>query len=185
MTISLLSSPKILPNSPDSPYPTISDISVTLNGVVNLLKNIKEHKTFVPDKIPNRFLKECSTEIVPSLVLLFQASIKQSKVPSEWKHALVSPIFKRGDKSLPSNYRPVSLVCKILEHIIYSKMMKHLKSHDILSSAQHGFCQNHSCESQLLLTVNDFAKGLDDGNQWPWISQRHSTRYLTRIYSLN
>jgi len=108
----------VLPNLPDSPYPTISDISVTLNGVVNLLKNIKEHKVFGPDKIPNRLLKECATEIAPSLVLLFQASIKQSKVPSEWKHALVSPIYKKGDKSLPSNYRPVSLVCvcsKILE----------------------------------------------------------------------
>ena len=157
-----------LPSLPNSPYPAISDISVTFNGVVNLLKNIKEHKAHGPDKIPNRLLKECATEIAPSLVLLFQASIKQSKVPSEWKHALVSPIFKNGDKSLPSNYRPVSLVCvccKILEHIIYSEVMKHLNSHNILSNAQHGFRQNHSCESQLLLTVNDFAKALDDGKQ--------------------
>jgi len=80
------------------------------------------------NKIPNRLLKECAVEIAPSLVLLFQTSIKQSKVPFEWKHALISPIFKKGDKSLPFNYRPVSLVCvccKILEHIIYSEVMKH------------------------------------------------------------
>ena len=44
---------------------------------------IKEHKAYGPDKIPNCLLKECATEIAPSLVLLFQASIKQSKVPSE------------------------------------------------------------------------------------------------------
>ena len=87
-----------LPVLPDSPYPIISDISITHNGVVNLLKNIKVHKAHGPDKIPNRLLKECATEIAPSLVLLFQASIKQSKVPSEWKHALVSPIFMKGDK---------------------------------------------------------------------------------------
>ena len=82
-----------LPTLPESVYPTISDISVTYNGVVNLLKNIKEHKAHGPDKIPNRLLKECATEIAHPLVLLFQASIKQSKVPSEWKHALVSPTY--------------------------------------------------------------------------------------------
>ena len=74
---------KTVPNLPDSPYPTISNISVTFNGLANLLKNIKEYKAHGPDKIPNRLLKECVTEIAPSLVLLFQVSIKQSKVPSE------------------------------------------------------------------------------------------------------
>ena len=106
---------------------------------MNLLKNIEEHKAHGPDKIPNRLLKECAVEIAPSLVLLFQTSIKQSKVPSEWKHALVSRIFKKGEKSLPSNYRPVSLVCvrcKMLEH---TEIMKHLNLHNILSDAQHGF----------------------------------------------
>ena len=48
--------------------------------------------------------------------------------------------------------------------------MKHLNSHKILSDAQNGFRQNHSCESQLLLTVNDFAKGLDDGKQTDAVS---------------
>ena len=48
--------------------------------------------------------------------------------------------------------------------------MKHLNSHEILSDAQHGFRQNHSCISQLLLTVNDFAKGLDDGKQTDAVS---------------
>ena len=48
--------------------------------------------------------------------------------------------------------------------------MKHLNSHKILSDAQHGFRQNHSCESQLLLTVNDFAKGLNDGKQTDAVS---------------
>ena len=142
---------------------------------MNLLKNIKEHEAHGPDKIPNHpdkipnhLLKECAVEIAPSLVLLFQTSIKQSKVPFEWKHALISPIFKKGDKSLPFNYRPVSLVCvccKILEHIIYSEIMKHLNLNNILSDAQHGFQQNHSCESQLLLTVDDSAKGFNDGKQ--------------------
>ena len=102
------------------------------------------------------------------MVLLFQASLKQSIVPTEWKHAFVTPIFKKGDRSLASNYRPVSLtsVCgKLLEHIVYSEVMNHLNLHDILSNAQHGFHSKLSCETQLLLTVHDFASGLNDGKQ--------------------
>ena len=95
---------------------------------------------------PNCLLKECADEIVPALTLLFQASINQSGVPTEWKHALVTPVFKKGDRSLPSNYRPVSLTCvcgKILEHIVYSEVMKHLNLYNILSDVQHGFRQHH------------------------------------------
>ena len=113
-------------------------------------------------------LKECAVEIAPSLTLLFQASINQSVVPTEWKHALVTPVFKKGDCSLPSNYRPVSLTCvcgKILEHIVYSEVMKHLNLYNILSDVQHGFRQHYSCELQLLLTVHDLVTSLDNSKQ--------------------
>ena len=69
---------------------------------------------------------------------------------------------------MASNYRPVSLtsVCgKLLEHIIYSGVMNHLNLHNILTDAQHGFHLKHSCETQLLLMVHDFACGLNDGKQ--------------------
>ena len=70
-----------------------------------ILKDLKQYKAPENDLILNHLLKE----IVPVLTLLFQTSIKQSKVPSKWKHAHISPIFKIGDHSLPSNYRPISL----------------------------------------------------------------------------
>ena len=116
------------PMSSTSLFPDIPAISVTLNGVIKLLQNLKPYKASGPDKIPTRLLKECAKEIAPSLVLLFQASLKQSIVPTEWKHAFVTPIFKKGDRSLASNYKPVSLtsVCgKLLEHIVYSEVMNH------------------------------------------------------------
>ena len=135
-----------IPMSPGS-YPDISAIEVTLKGVIKLLQDLKPYKANGPDKIPTRLLKECAKEIAPSLVLLYQASLKQSIVPTEWKHALVTPIviFKKGDWSLASNYRPIPLtsVCgKLLEHIIFSKIMDHLNLYNILSDAQHGFIQN-------------------------------------------
>ena len=92
------------------------------------------------------------------LTLLFQASIHQSLVPLDWKHANIMPIFKKGDRSLCSNNRPVSLTCicsKIVEHIVYSHISSHLSQYDILCNEQHGFRNLRSCKTQLLLTVND------------------------------
>ena len=80
----------------------------------------------------------------------------------------MTPIYKKGNRHEACNYRPISLtshVCKTLEHIIFSEIINHLESNDILSAKQHGFRKHHSCESQLLLTIHDLAKGLDDKQQ--------------------
>ena len=80
----------------------------------------------------------------------------------------IVPLFKNGNHSLPNNYRPVSLtlICsKILEHIVYSHVFAHLSKHNILCDQQHGFQQSRSCETQLILTINDFAESLNRNEQ--------------------
>ena len=149
-------------------YPGICDPVIGLDGVVKLLRNLKPNKASGPDMIPNRVLKEAAVEIAPFLVMLFQASLDQGILPKEWKHSYVSPIYKKGDRSLPVNYRLVSLTCtccKILEHIVYSSVIKHLESNGIFSEAQHGFRKHHSCITQLVEAVHDFADALDKGQQ--------------------
>ena len=94
--------------------------------------------------------------------------VQQGEVPEGWKLANVTPLFKKGDKNDTSNYRPISptsvCVCsKLLEHILHSKIMKHLENHTILTDQQHGIRKRRSCESQLILTVQDLAAGLWDG----------------------
>ena len=86
----------------------------------------------------------------------------------DWKSANVVPVFKKVERSIPSNYRPVSLTCicsKLLEHIIYSHIFLHLKKYDILCEEQHGFRANRSCERQLISAVNDIAENMDAGKQ--------------------
>ena len=64
----------------------------------------------------------------------------------------------KGNTNLAVNYRPVSLTCvccKLLEHIIYSHVMAHLQTNNLLSVNQHGFRSGFSCETQLILTVHD------------------------------
>ena len=79
--------------------------------------------------------------------------------------ASVTPLFKKGDRNNPTNYRPVSLTsvcCKILERSIHSNIMTHLDRYDILSSCQYGFRTKHSTELQLLHTVHDFTSSLNE-----------------------
>ena len=86
----------------------------------------------------------------------------------DWKKALISPTFKKGDIHKPANYRPVSLrsiCCEILEHIVHKHVIKHLNDHHVLNDAQHGFQKRPSCESLLILTVQDLAQGLNDEDQ--------------------
>ena len=115
-----------IPTLGQSPHPDMPDIQVTVKGVVKLLKNLNPRKAAGPNKIPCRLLKTVAEEIAPALTLLFNLSLREETVPSIWKHAIVQPVFKKGCRGSPANYRPISLtsVCgKIMEHIIRSSTL--------------------------------------------------------------
>ena len=107
-------------------------------------------------------------ELAPGLAHLFQISIDNGKIPLDWKSALVTPVFKKGNRSTPANYRPISLtsiVCKILEHIIHTSVISYFERNNILTDCQHGFRKHRSCETQLILMINDLSRGLNDKQQ--------------------
>jgi hypothetical protein len=81
-----------------SSTPEIPPIIIHHNGVMKLLTSLNPHKAMGPDSIPGRLLKETAKEITPALTFIFQASINQSKIPSDWKTAIVAPVFKKGDR---------------------------------------------------------------------------------------
>jgi len=155
-----------IPLMNNSPYPDISTLSITEEGLFQLLMQLDPWKASGPDGIPACLIKEMAKEFTPMLTLIFQASIQQGVVPDDWKKALDTPVYKKGDRSNPANYHPISLtcvVCKILEHIITSSIYTHLSTNTILHDAQHGFQKRRSCETQLIDTIHDFATALNDG----------------------
>ena len=157
-------SPKIQPNFDEKDrLPTLNPLKVSTRGILKLLSNLNPNKAIGPDNVPGKFLKLCSHEIADIYQVLFQASLDQGVVPPDWKEANIVPLFKKGDKSSPENYRPISLTslsCKLLEHVVHSNIMTHLDNFNVLDDAQHGFRKRRSCVSQLISTLDDFANCL-------------------------
>ena len=112
------------PRQPASPV--MPNIIFTQAGIAKLLHKLNPHKANGPDEIPISFLQNYSTEISKFLVIIFQNSYDSGKLPNDWLTANIAPVFKKGNKKLPSNYRPVSLTavtCKIMEHIVHSHII--------------------------------------------------------------
>ena len=146
----------------------MTNITVTREGVLKLLQDLKENKACGPDNIPPRVLKTAAEPISSCLQLLFTASLAKGTVPDDWKLANITPVFKKGERFKASNYRPVSLttICsKLMEHVVVSQVMQHFDHHSILTDCQHGFRAGRSCETQLLDLTQELHQHLEDYEQ--------------------
>ena len=151
-----------------SEFPRMENINITEKGVLQLLESLKVHKASGPDKISARVLKQLAPVISSILTTIYKRSYETGEIPQDWRSADVTPVYKKGKKSDPANYRPISLTsipCKLLEHIITSAVMKHGKRNDILYDLQHGFRDKRSCESQLLGFIDDVVNATHNGQQ--------------------
>nr|VZI30272.1 unnamed protein product [Spirometra erinaceieuropaei] len=101
------------------------------------------------------------------LALIFQTSFLTGCLPSDWKSATITPLFKGGSRASANNYRPVSLTstcCKITEKIIKKVLMQFLEHHHLLSDDQYGFRRGRSSLTNLLFTLERWTKARDEGN---------------------
>jgi hypothetical protein len=106
--------------------------------------------------------------MIPYLARLLEVTINNGTLPSDWKMAIVVPIYKGGGRSVVRNYRPVSLtsvVCKQMEHVIAGYIIQVWEENDWLFEGQHGFRPRYSCETQIITVFQDIADALDHG--WP------------------
>ncbi|CAH1248772.1 Hypp8402 [Branchiostoma lanceolatum] len=157
-----------LPDMGPSPHTPMMDIKIDTTGINKLLDNLNPHKACGPDHVHACVLKELSTTLSPFLQAIFQKSLDTGCVPEAWKEANIAPVYKKGNRLDPANYRPISLTCicsKIMEHIIASSMMTHFDSNNILYDLQHGFRNSRSCESKLLSLTDDLAHNREKGIQ--------------------
>ena len=144
----------------------IDKVVIIEEDVYELLCKIDTSKACGPDEIPGQLLKEGAPLIAEPLSIFFNNSLQSGSLPRDSISGNVTPVFKKGDKHLPKNYRPISLtslVVKLMENIIYRKLMDFLLENNKLNPYQHGFRQHHSCQTQLIETIHCWANALDRG----------------------
>ena len=123
-------------------YHGITEIIADQHGITKLFQNLDPSKACGPDNIPTVVLKTCADKVAPTKY------IGTGTLPTDWLKASVSCVFKKGDRNLAKNYRPISLTfvsCKLLEHIICRHLMSHLQYRKILTHLNHGFRSGFSC----------------------------------------
>ena len=141
-------------------------IHISKAVVIKHLKKLSPNKSPGPDQIGSSFLLEVHEVIAEPLCYIFNKSLCDGEVPRDWKVANVTPIFKKGNKSDPGNFRPISLtsqICKVLESIIKEKIVNHLDTYSLIHESQHGFTKGKSCLTILLSFLEDITKSVDDG----------------------
>ena len=134
-----------------------------------IAKKIKKMKDNISPGVDGilKELKEIVEQISTPLVKLFNLSLEEGIVPSEWKEANITLLFKKGSRDKPENYRPVSLtsvVCKLLETLIRDHMVEFLIKHKLINTSQHVFLKARSCNSCLTNLSQENTKWVDDGS---------------------
>ena len=147
----------------------MTDINITAEMVRDAIDELKEYSAPGPDNIPPKVIKELKEELIVPLTILFRKSLENGKIPDDWREANVTPLFKKGKKTDPGNYRPVSLtnvVGKTMERVIKVALTSYIESNKRLSDTQHGFRNGRSTQTNLIEYLNATTKLLDEGKNF-------------------
>ena len=144
---------------------SLRTIDFSNNYVLKIIRNLDPNKARGHDMISIRMVKICDDSICKPLKLISQSSLESGKFPSEWKKANMVPIYKKGDKQILENYRPISLLPitgKILERLLYDTMFEFFTENNLISGNQSGFKTGDSCVNELLPITHEIYQSFDD-----------------------
>ena len=151
----------------DGDVPELETIEFRAELVEQKLAKLRPFSSPGPDGLHPRLLDATAGALTGRWAEMFSESMETGCLPDDWKTANVTPIFKKGSKQQPGNYRPITLTavpCKTMESIIRDEIMAHLSESGLLHEAQHGFRPRRSCVTQLLSTLDDLSKMTENGD---------------------
>ena len=146
----------------------LEDFEFSPGDISKALAELDPYSSAPDGDIPARILHSCRAALSIPLHMLWDESLSNGITPPSLKLQYIAPIFKRGDKTLAANYRPVSLTSNLLktfERIMRNKIVEHLETNELLPESQHGFRKQRGCLTQLLQHMDDVFKELNSGNE--------------------
>jgi hypothetical protein len=148
-------------------YAPASEPKLTSSSKVQqAIRSLKLGKAPGPNGIPNRVLRHLPKRAITFLTKVFNAVLGRQYFPSAWKHSRVVSIMKQGkDPTLPSSYRPISLldtVGKLFEKILLARVLREASELGLLLDEQFGFRPRHSTTLQMARLVERVNRNFDE-----------------------
>ena len=163
---SRLDEPTTLPLVHNTTSQRLEQIRTSQEEVAHLIRVMDSSKANGPDEISIKLLQMTNPVISGSLAKLFNNSFTQGKVASKWKQANVTPVYKKGDRQIITNYRPISLISvlgKLQERIVFKSLFKFLSQNKLLTWHNSGFKPMDSAMNQLILVTHKIYTAIDNG----------------------
>ena len=142
----------------------LDNIEISSNDIESIISTLNVNKAVGPDLISHKLLMNIKSSVARPLSKLFNKSLQERTFPYKWKESIVNPLFKKGDRSLVSNYRPISLlscVGKLMERCVYKHVYNYLYFNRLLYDKQFGFLKGYSTVHQLLEIYHQVVSSLD------------------------
>ena len=142
----------------------IDDVTIVNEEIVSLVRKINPNEATGPDGIAGQMSLLCDDSVSIPLQIIYSNILSTSIYPDIWKLANVTPIFKKGDKQLIKNYRPISLlpICgKILENIIFNQLNTYLHTNNLITKNQSVVESPGRKPNQLLFLIDEIHQAFD------------------------
>ena len=147
---------------------SLSDIEFTQDDIETAIDEMRRDSGSTDNDIPAALIKDFKKELSYPLFRIWQKSQSTAIIPKDLKLQSIAAIYKKGDRSLAENYRPISLtsnMIKIYERVVRKRLVQYLESNNILSGRQHGFRKGRSCLTHLLAHIDEILHSMIDDNE--------------------